>query len=98
MTKIEGVCKEVLEKTVLRTFVQRVIGRMAARLSTEFAEKMGARAIPILSSAMGAALNYYFVRAWGNRALAHFRQRHLDERKRRSGPPVLLPAVMDARE
>jgi EcsC protein family len=84
------ISKEVLEKTLLKTFVQRVIGRIASRFSTEFAEKMIARAIPILSSVVGAALNYYFVRAWGRRAIAHFRQRHLEERNRRAGQPILL--------
>jgi uncharacterized protein (DUF697 family) len=87
------ISKEVLEKTLLKTFVQRVIGRIAARFSTEFAEKMVARAIPILSSAVGAVLNYYFVRAWGNRAMAHFRQRHLEERSRRTQPILLGPAA-----
>ncbi len=87
------ISKEVLEKTLLRNFVQRVIGRIAARFSTEFAEKVVARAVPILSSAVGAVLNYYFVRAWGRRALVHFRQRHLEERHRRSQPILLGPAA-----
>lgn len=84
------ISKELLERTVLKSFVQRVIGRMAARFSAEFAEKAVARAVPILSGAVGAVLNYYFVRAWGDRALAHFRQRHLDERNRRTAQPILL--------
>ena len=84
------ISREVLEKTLLKTFVQRVIGRIATRFSTEFAEKMVARAIPIVSSVVGAALNYYFVRAWGKRALAHFRQRHINERNRRASQPILL--------
>jgi uncharacterized protein (DUF697 family) len=85
------ITKELLERTLIKNFVQRVIGRMAARFSTEFAEKAVARAIPVASSFVGAALNYYFVRAWGNRALAHFRQRHLAERERRSHiEPILL--------
>jgi EcsC protein family len=84
------ISKEVLEKTVLKTFVQRVIGRIATRFSAEFGEKMVARAVPVLSSAVGAVLNYYFVRAWGNRALVHFRQRHLAERDRRAAQPILL--------
>jgi uncharacterized protein (DUF697 family) len=86
------ITKDLLERTVLRSFVQRVIGRMAANFSAEFAEKAIARAVPILSSAVGAVLNYYFVRAWGDRALAHFRQRHLEERKRRGGSTILLGA------
>ncbi len=84
------ISKELLERTVLKSFVQRVIGRIAARVSAEFAEKAVARAVPVLSCAVGAALNYYFVRAWGDRALAHFRQRHLEERNRRTPRPILL--------
>jgi uncharacterized protein (DUF697 family) len=87
------VSKELLERTVLKTFVQRVIARIASRFSAEFAEKMVARAVPILSSAVGAALNYYFVRAWGRRAVAHFRQRHLEERSRRVPRPILLGPI-----
>jgi hypothetical protein len=75
--------KELLERTLLKSFAERVIGRMAERFSAEFAEKAAARAVPVLSAAVGAVLNYYFVRAWGKRALAHFRQRHLEERGRR---------------
>jgi hypothetical protein len=84
------VSKEILERTLLKGFVQRVIGRIAVRYSTELAEKMVARAVPILSSVAGAILNYYFVRAWGNRAMEHFRQRHLEERDRRAAQPILL--------
>lgn len=90
------VSKDLLERTLLKSFVRRVIGRIASRFSTEVGEKMVARAVPILSSAVGAVLNYYFVRAWGNRALAHFRERHLAERERRAGQPILLgPAPVD---
>jgi uncharacterized protein (DUF697 family) len=92
------VSKELIERTVLKSFVRRVIGRMAARFSAEFAEKAVARAVPILSSAVGAVLNYYFVRAWGDRAMAHFRQRHLEERERRTAKPILLGAVPAAEE
>ena len=84
--------KELLERTVVRTFVERVIGRIATRFSAEFAEKAVAKAIPLVSSLVGAALNYYFVRAWGRRALLHFRQRHLQERLRRDlAAPAVLP-------
>ncbi|MDR3762994.1 MAG: EcsC family protein [Acidobacteriota bacterium] len=81
--------KEVLERTVIKSFVQRIIGRIATRFSAEFAEKAVARLVPIVSSLAGAALNYYFVRAWGRRALAHFRQRHLDERRHRERAGLL---------
>src|SRR5437660_11955425 len=69
--------REVLEKEVINKFVPRVIQRIAARASTEVVEKWAGRVIPLASSAIGAALNYWFVRAWGGRAKAHFRQRYL---------------------
>jgi len=75
--------RDVLEKTLLRSFVEKVIGRIARRFGQEFAEKAIARIVPVFSSAVGAVLNYYFVRAWGRRAIAHFHQRHLEERSRR---------------
>jgi uncharacterized protein (DUF697 family) len=69
--------REVLEKEVINKFVPKVIQRIAAKASGEVVEKWAGRVIPLASSAIGAALNYWFVRAWGERAKAHFRQRHL---------------------
>lgn len=69
--------RELLEKEVVNKFVPKVIQRIAASASGEIVEKWAGRVIPLLSSAIGAALNYWFVRAWGERAKAHFRQRHL---------------------
>jgi hypothetical protein len=71
------ISRELLEKEVVNKFVPRVIQRIAARASTEVVEKWAGRVIPLASSAIGAALNYWFVRAWGERAKAHFRQRYL---------------------
>ncbi|MGA8764073.1 MAG: EcsC family protein [Candidatus Sulfotelmatobacter sp.] len=71
------ISRELLEKEVVNKFVPRVIQRIAARASAEVVEKWAGRVIPLTSSAIGAALNYFFVRAWGERAKAHFRQRHL---------------------
>ena len=87
------ISKELLEKAIVNKFVQAVIRRIATQVSAEMAEKMAARAVPIASSAIGAILNYYFVRAWGRRAVAYFRQKHLAERERRSQRPeaILLP-------
>ena len=68
------------EKEVVNKFVPRVIQRIAARASAEVVEKWAGRLIPLTSSAMGAALNYWFVRAWGQRAKSHFRQRHIQLR------------------
>lgn len=71
------VSREFMEKEVVQRFVPRVIQRIAAKASTEVVEKWAGRVIPLASSAIGAGLNYWFVRAWGERARAHFRQRHL---------------------
>jgi EcsC protein family len=76
------ISRELLEKEVVNRFVPKVIQRIAARASAEVVEKWAGRLIPIASSAIGCVLNYYFVRAWGQRALAHFRKKHLERRKR----------------
>ncbi len=67
------ISRELLEKEVINKFVQA---------SGEVVEKWSARVIPVASSLIGAGLNYYFVRAWGERARAHFRERHLAMRNR----------------
>jgi len=76
------ISRELLEKEVVNRFVPRVIRRIALQASGEVVEKWSGRVIPIASSLIGAALNYYFVRAWGQRAQAHFRQKHLEMRRR----------------
>jgi len=75
------ISRELLEKEVINKFVPRVIQRIAARASAEVVEKWAGRMIPLISSALGAGLNYWFVRAWGERAKAHFRLRHLQLRQ-----------------
>jgi hypothetical protein len=75
--------RELLEKEVINKFVPRVIQRIAARASGEVVEKWAGRVIPLASSAIGAGLNYWFVKAWGQRAMAHFRERHLALRETR---------------
>lgn len=76
------ISRELLEKEVVNKFVPRVIQRIAARASGEVVEKWAGRMIPLASGAIGAGLNYWFVRAWGERAKAHFRERHLAMRER----------------
>lgn len=76
------ISRELLEKEVINKFVPRVIQRIAAKASAEAVEKWAGRVIPLASSAIGAGLNYWFVRAWGQRAKAHFRERHLLLRQR----------------
>lgn len=78
--------RELLEKEVVNKFVPRVIERIAARASVEVVEKWSARVIPLASSVLGAGLNYYFVRAWGERAAKHFRERHLERREQMALP------------
>jgi len=85
------VSRELLEKGVVNRFVPKVIQRIAARASGEVVEKWAGRLIPIASSAIGCALNYYFVRAWGERARAHFRAKHLEARRRFAEEQPSLP-------
>src|SRR5712672_1473822 len=85
------ISRELVEKEVVNKFVPRVIQRIAARASTEVVEKWAGRMIPLLSSALGAGLNYWFVRAWGERAKAHFRQRHLQLRQQAQHDPLAGP-------
>jgi len=87
------ISRELLEKEVVNKFVPKVIQRIAARASAEVVEKWAGRVIPLASSAIGAGLNYWFVRAWGERAKQHFRQRHLALRHERQAlmAPSLSP-------
>src|ERR1700720_4352441 len=91
------ISRELLEKEVVNKFVPRVIQRIAARASTEVVEKWAGRVIPLVSSALGAGLNYWFVRAWGRRAKAHFRERHWQLRQQTASAassPQVLPAQL----
>jgi hypothetical protein len=92
------ISRELIEKEVVNKFVPRVIQRIAARASAEVVEKWAGRMIPLVSSALGAGLNYWFLRAWGERAKAHFRARHLQQRQQSqqvalpTSSPQILPA------
>jgi uncharacterized protein (DUF697 family) len=83
--------RELVERQVVRRFVPRVINAIAAQAGKEIAEKAAGRIIPVLSSALGAALNYYFLRAWGERAMLHFRERHLASRQQRAQTIEAVP-------
>jgi EcsC protein family len=74
--------RELVEREVVSRFVPGVIRRIAVKASGEVVERWSGRLIPIASSLIGAGLNYYFVRAWGERAKSHFRGRHLEFRER----------------
>jgi hypothetical protein len=84
------ISRELLEREVISRFVPRVIQRIAAKASAEVVEKWSGRLIPLASSLIGAGLNYYFVRAWGERARAHFRKRHLEMRGRMSDGKLMV--------
>ncbi|HYA24234.1 MAG TPA: EcsC family protein [Terriglobales bacterium] len=85
------ISRELLEKEIVNRFVPKVIQRIAVQASKDVVEKWSGRLIPIASSVIGAGLNYYFVRAWGERAKNHFRQRHLELRnKMNREKPILV--------
>lgn len=86
------ISRELIEKEVVNKFVPRVIQRIAVKASGEVVEKWAGRVIPLASSAIGAALNYWFVRAWGERARAHFRQRHLEIRQSGQQSVIAVPS------
>ena len=87
------ISRELLEKEVINRFVPKVIQRIAVQASGEVVEKWAGRLIPVASSVIGAVLNYYFVRTWAERARVHFRQKHLEMRKRMQAQEA-LPAVV----
>lgn len=87
------VSRELIEKEFVNKFVPRVIQRIAASASADVVEKWAGRMIPVVSSVLGAGLNYWFVRAWGERAKAHFRQRHLQMRPQAADPSRIMDAV-----
>jgi hypothetical protein len=87
------ISRDLIEKEVVNKFVPRVIQRIAARASAEVVEKWAGRMIPLVSSAIGAGLNYWFVRAWGERAKAHFRQRHLQLRQQAQPGSLAVPTL-----
>jgi len=87
------ISRELIEKEVVNRFVPRVIQRIAVKAGSEIAEKWIGRLIPFTSSAIGCALNYYFVRAWGERARKHFRAKHLEARQRLAEQQMQLPAT-----
>jgi uncharacterized membrane protein YdjX (TVP38/TMEM64 family) len=82
------ISRELLEKEVINRFVPRVIQRIAAQASGEVVEKWAGRLIPLASSFIGGVLNFYFVRAWGERAMTHFRQKHLQIRTQKLAEQV----------
>src|SRR5215471_4532180 len=69
--------KDLAEKQVFEKLAPRIVERLAIRLGQETAEKWVGRLIPLASSAVGGALNFSFVRAWGHRVQRNLRTKHL---------------------
>jgi uncharacterized protein (DUF697 family) len=84
------ISRELLEKEVVNRFVPKVIQRIATRASAEVVEKWAGRVVPIASSVIGAGLNYYFVRSWGERAQSHFRQKHVALRRQIAAAELVI--------
>jgi uncharacterized protein (DUF697 family) len=76
------ISRELMERQIVQRFVPKVIQRIATQASTEVVEKWAGRVIPVLSSVLGGALNYYFIKTWGERAVKHFREKHIERRAR----------------
>ena len=85
------ISRDLFERRILQRFAPRVIESIAAKVGAELAEKSVARVVPVLSSALGATLNYYFVQGWGRRALRHYRSKNLELRAPQitTSPPVV---------
>src|SRR3989454_849890 len=78
--------KDLAEKQLLEKLAPRIAERFAAKIGAETAEKWAGRLIPLVSSAIGGALNFSFVRGWGRRVQRHLRAKHL-EAKAPAPPP-----------
>jgi hypothetical protein len=72
--------KDLAEKQMVEKLAPKIAGRLAVRIGEESAEKWVARIVPLASSALGGALNYSFVRAWGRRVQRHLREQHITQR------------------
>jgi uncharacterized protein (DUF697 family) len=72
--------KELAEKQILEKLAPRIAERLAVKLGQETAEKWVGRMIPLASSAIGGAVNFTFVRAWGGRVQRSLRVRHVTGR------------------
>jgi hypothetical protein len=72
--------KDLAEKQMIEKLAPRLAGRLALRIGEESAEKWVGRMVPLASSAIGGALNYTFVKAWGGRVQRHLREKNMAER------------------
>jgi hypothetical protein len=85
--------REFLEKQAVERLVPRIIDAIAVKVGAEVAEKWAGRVVPLLSAGAAAALNYYFVRAWGARAHQHFREKHREVRSNLAVREAFVSAI-----
>lgn len=85
--------KDLAEKQILEKLVPRIVGRFAAKIGAEAAEKWASRLIPLASSAIGGALNFSFVRTWGRRVQRNLRAKHRETSPCVSPPPPQTAAT-----
>ncbi|MGH2410532.1 MAG: EcsC family protein, partial [Chloroflexota bacterium] len=79
---------------ILPDVLPRVMARLSVELTSEMAAKWVGRLIPGVSAAIGATVDYAFLRAAGERAIAYYHNRALQEGKALPAPaaPLALPA------
>jgi hypothetical protein len=72
----------------------RVLARLSVELTAEQAAKWVGRLVPGVSAAIGATVDYAFLRAAGERAIAYYHNRALNEGRALPGAaaPLALPA------
>jgi uncharacterized protein (DUF697 family) len=78
--------KDLAEKQILERLGPRIAKLFAQKIGAEAAEKWAGRLVPLASSAIGGALNFSFVRAWGRRVQRHLRMKLLAARVHASSP------------
>lgn len=74
----------------------RVLARLSVELTTEQAAKWVGRIVPGVSAVVGGAVDYAFLRAAGERAIAYYHNRALTDRG--ALPPATAPLALPAGE
>jgi len=85
--------KDLVEKQMFEKVAPRVAKRLAVKLGAEAAEKWVGRIVPLASSAIGGALNFSFVRAWGRRVHRNVRAKHVAARSAARTLRISDPAI-----
>ena len=83
---------------LLPDLLPRVLARLSVELTAEQAAKWIGRIIPGVSAAVGGAVDYAFLRAAGERAIAYYHNRALSDQAAITGVayPLALPPAEDA--